>query len=75
MLVAHLPITLGPLELRQDFTPILGREISQFSFFESAQLPDLGNPWVGSRYFVRMMALCPPGGCVSPRQRQRQQQR
>ena len=37
---------LGPLELRQDFTPILGSEIAQFSFYIGAQFPDRGNPMV-----------------------------
>jgi hypothetical protein len=34
------------LELRQNFTPILGSEISQFSFFVGAQFPNRGNPLV-----------------------------
>jgi hypothetical protein len=37
---------LGPLELRQDFTPTLGSEITQFSFFVVAQFPNRGNPMI-----------------------------
>jgi hypothetical protein len=35
---------LGPLELRQDFTPIPGSQINGFSFFVSHKFPNLGNP-------------------------------
>ena len=37
---------LGQLELRQDFDPILGSEITQFSFYIGAQFPNRGNPMV-----------------------------
>jgi hypothetical protein len=37
---------LGPLELRQDFVPILGSDIAQFSFFIGAQFADRGNPMI-----------------------------
>jgi hypothetical protein len=40
----YYAFNLGPLELRQDFTSILGSEITQFSFFVGAQFPNRGNP-------------------------------
>lgn len=40
----YYAFNLGALELRQDFAPILGSEITQFSFFVGAQFPDRGNP-------------------------------
>lgn len=40
----YYAFNLGPLELRQDFTPILGSQIKKFSFFLSHQFPDRGNP-------------------------------
>lgn len=42
----YYAFNLGPLELRQDFTSILGSEITQFSFFVGAQFPNRGNPMI-----------------------------
>jgi hypothetical protein len=42
----YYAFNLGPLELRQNFTPILGSEITQFSFFIGAQFPNRGNPMI-----------------------------
>lgn len=41
---SNYAFNLGPLELRQDFLPILGSQITQFSFFVSHQFPNRGNP-------------------------------
>jgi hypothetical protein len=42
----YYAFNLGPLELRQNFPPILGADITQFSFFVGAQFPNRGNPMV-----------------------------
>jgi len=42
----YYAFNLGPLELRQNLTPILGSEITHFSFFVGAQFPDRGNPMI-----------------------------
>jgi hypothetical protein len=42
----YYAFNLGPLELRQNFTPILGSEITQFSFFVGAQFANRGNPMI-----------------------------
>ena len=56
----YYAFNLGPLELRQNFTPILGSKISQFSFFVVAQFPNRGNPWVEVFYS--------DGGSTGPRE-------
>lgn len=56
----YYAFNVGPLELRQDFTPILGSNISQFSFFVGAQFPDRGNPLVEVFYL--------DGGSSGPRE-------
>ena len=61
----YYAFNLGPLELRQNFTPISGSEITRFSFFVGAQFANRGNPMIeifysdGGSSGLREIALDP----------------
>ena len=43
---SYYAFNAGRIELRQNFTPVLGNEITSFSFFVTEQFANRGNPWI-----------------------------